>query len=152
MSTSRGMKLASARATSDRYLLDQQVGFLLRKANQRHTAIFANRITDDLTTTQWAALAKIHEIGSCSQNQLGREIAMDAATIKGVVDRLARRHLVVSESDPEDARRRIISLTDAGRDIVERATPLAIEITSETLDSLSEGERLLLVELLQKIA
>ena len=43
----------------DTYRLGEQVGFLIRRAHQRHTALFAARIGDDLTTTQWAALARL---------------------------------------------------------------------------------------------
>jgi hypothetical protein len=68
------------------YVLDEQVGFALRQAQQRHTTIFAAKMIEDLTPTQWAALAKLRELGDCSQNHLGRLTAMDAATIKGVVD------------------------------------------------------------------
>src|SRR6516164_8456126 len=82
------------------YILDEQVGSLLRQVNQRHTAIFAERIGDDLTATQWAALAKLQEKGPCTQNLLGRLTAMDAATIKGVVDRLVRRELAGTCPDP----------------------------------------------------
>ena len=62
------------------YILDEQVGFILRQVAQRHAAIFASHIESDLTTTQWAALAKLAEIGPLSQNLLGRQTAMDAAT------------------------------------------------------------------------
>ena len=81
------------------YRVDQQIGFLLRQANQRHVAIFTNRMGDRLTTTQWAALSKLKEIQPTSQNQLGRETAMDVATIKGVVDRLVARDFIRSRSE-----------------------------------------------------
>ena len=68
------------------YLLDDQVGFILRKANQLHASIFSNLIPNDLTPTKFSALAKLYELGSLSQNELGRFIAMDAANIKGVID------------------------------------------------------------------
>src|SRR5215467_4719631 len=74
------------------YVLDAQIGFLLRVAMQRHTAIFMSRMVEQLTQTQFAALAKLYEVGACSQNQLGRLIYLDAATIKGVVDRLQARN------------------------------------------------------------
>src|ERR1700685_364195 len=74
---------------TDQYILERQVGFILRQVSQRHAAIFAASIGDDLTPTQWATLAKLLERGPCSQNLLGRQTAMDAATIKGVVDRLS---------------------------------------------------------------
>src|SRR6266446_7616463 len=72
------------------YILDEQIGFILRQVWQRHATIFAREIGINLTPTQWAALAKLNETGPCSQNQLGRLTAMDVATIKGVIDRSAR--------------------------------------------------------------
>ena len=83
------------------YVLDEQVGFLLRVAMQRHTAIFTSRMIEGLTQTQFAALAKLHEVGPCSQNHLGRLICLDAATIKGVVDRLGARGFVTALSRSE---------------------------------------------------
>jgi DNA-binding MarR family transcriptional regulator len=133
------------------YRLEQQVGFLIRKAHQRHTAIFSARMSEDLTPMQWAALARVGETGPCSQNQLGRDTAMDAATIKGVVDRLAKRGLVEAKPDPEDARRLVISPTAAGTEFLARNTPRAVAITEETLAPLSEAERARLIELLRRI-
>ncbi|MFT4095968.1 MAG: MarR family transcriptional regulator [Rhodoblastus sp.] len=133
------------------YALDQQVGFLLRQAQQRHTAIFARLMPDDVTPTQWATLAKLHEIGGCSQNLLGRHVAMDAATIKGVVDRLLARDLVVVSADPSDSRRLTIDLSDSGRDFVRRALPIATAITEETVASLDAAESETLLRLLARI-
>ena len=150
----QGTKSAEPEAQPDRaapYVLDQQIGFLLRQAQQRHTAIFARRMIEDVTPTQWAALAKLTEIGACSQNLLGRHTAMDAATIKGVVDRLVARNLVATAPDPSDSRRLIASLTDEGRAFVARAAPVAEAITEETLEPLAESERSALVRLIARI-
>ncbi len=133
------------------YVLDEQVGFLLRQAQQRHTAIFARMMLSDITATQWATLAKLHEIGGCSQNLLGRHVAMDAATIKGVVDRLLARELVVVNADPADSRRLTIDLSEAGRDFVRRAIPIAAAITEETVAPLDRQERETLLGLLARI-
>ena len=51
----------------DNYTLERQVGFMLRLAQQRHTTIFASRMIEELTPTQWAAIAKLKEIGPSSQ-------------------------------------------------------------------------------------
>lgn len=133
------------------YVLDAQIGFVLRQAQQRHTAIFARRMIEDVTPTQWAALAKLAELGPCSQNQLGRHTAMDAATIKGVVDRLAGRSLIATTTDPEDSRRLLVALTEGGRRLVERATPAAQRITEETLSPLTQTERRTLLKLIGKL-
>lgn len=142
-----------AESSSDmgRYVLDQQIGFVLRQAQQRHTAIFARMMVDDVTATQWATLAKLHEIGACSQNLLGRHVAMDAATIKGVVDRLLGRGLIVVNADPADSRRLTIDLSDAGRALVQRALPIAAAITEETVAPLNPAERETLLALLSRI-
>ena len=36
------------------YLLDDQIGFILKKANQRHASIFSNLIPNDLTPTKFS--------------------------------------------------------------------------------------------------
>jgi len=133
------------------YRLEQQVGYILRQASQRHAAIFAERIPEQLTTTQFSTLVRLQEIGPCSQNRLGRLTSMDGATIKGVTDRLIQRGFVEAAVDPEDGRRRVLALTAAGLDVVARAIPAAIEITEKTLEPLSSEEREQLLKLLKKM-
>jgi MarR family transcriptional regulator, lower aerobic nicotinate degradation pathway regulator len=133
------------------YRLDEQVGFLLRQVSQRHAALFAEGIGDDLTPTQWAALAKLAERGPTSQNLLGRRTAMDAASIKGVVDRLTRRGLVETRPDPEDGRRLLVALTEAGRALAHETAPRALAVSEATLAPLDPRERAMLTELLEKM-
>src|SRR3972149_5301491 len=128
---------AAEPAAEGRYVLDEQVGFLLRVAMQRHTAIFMSRMIEALTQPQFAALGKLHEVGPCSQNHLGRLIYLDAATIKGVVDRLGVRGFVTALNDPKDRRRRAVALTDKGRQVTEAAMKVAAKITAETLEPLT---------------
>jgi DNA-binding MarR family transcriptional regulator len=133
------------------YVLDEQIGFILRQVWQRHAAIFAREIGVNLTSPQWAVLSKLAETGPCSQNQLGRLTAMDVATIKGVIDRLSARGLTETSADPEDGRRLLVSLTRAGQQISEKAAPNALAITRETLAPLDARERETLMALLGKL-
>jgi DNA-binding MarR family transcriptional regulator len=133
------------------YVLEEQVGFILRQVWQRHATIFAREIGINLTPAQWAALTKLTETGPCSQNQLGRLTAMDVATIKGVIDRLTARGLTETSADPNDARRLVISLTRAGQQMAEKAAPNALAITRETLAPLDARERETLLLLLSKL-
>src|ERR1700684_1959226 len=107
------------------YILDDQVGFILRQAQQRHTNIFASLMIEELTPTQWAVVAKLKECGPCSQNLLGRQTAMDAATIKGVIDRLTKRAITATTSDPADGRRLLVALTPEGAAIYDRGRLMA---------------------------
>lgn len=144
--------ITGRRKREEPYVLDDQVGFVLRQAQQRHTTIFASEMIEGLTPTQWAALAKLGECGDCSQNHLGRLTAMDAATIKGVIDRLTARGFTTIRPDPGDARRLLVALTPAGKQLFDRAAPIAARITNKTLEPLDEAERASLVALLRRLA
>ena len=141
----------NAKPAKPAYVLDEQIGFILRQVSQRHAAIFARDIGIDLTPMQWAALAKLQETGPCSQNQLGRLTAMDVATIKGVIDRLTVRGLTETSPDPEDGRRLLVSLTRTGQQFAEKAAPNALAISRETLAPLDAREREVLMGLLNKL-
>src|SRR5581483_8346943 len=133
------------------YVLDEQIGFILRQVWQRHATIFAAEIGTNLTPTQWAALAKLAETGPCSQNQLGRLTAMDVATIKGVIDRLTARGLTETSSDPADGRRLRVNLTRSGQQLAEKLAANALAVSKETLAPLDAQERETLVALLGKL-
>ena len=136
----------------DGYVVEEQVGFLMRRANQRHTAIFAEGMAAvELTPQQFTALVKVAELGRVTQNLLGRESAMDPATIQGVVRRLMDRGLVTRTADPLDRRAIVLAPTAAGLALVARAVVAARGITEATLDPLTLDERRQLLALLVKI-
>ena len=141
----------SAKPGKPGYILDEQIGFILRQVWQRHAAIFSRDIGINLTPTQWAALAKLNETGPCSQNQLGRLTAMDVATIKGVIDRLTARGLTETAPDPQDGRRLMVRLTRAGLQMAEKAAANALAISRKTLAPLDAKERETLFALLNKL-
>ena len=132
------------------YQLNAQVGFNLRRANQRHVAIFQKHV-DGLTPTQFAAMARVHELGPISQNRLGRLTAMDSATIKGVVERLLAKSLVALNPAPDDKRLRLVSLTAEGEALIGAATEQALAARMDTLAPLSEAEAVQLEALLAKL-
>lgn len=132
------------------YLLDDQIGYVLRRVTQRHLAIFSEAIPE-VTTTQFAVLARLAQMGPLSQNHLGRETAMDAATIKGVVGRLARQGLVATLPDPDDRRRLTVSLTDAGQALYRRRVADALAVSARTVAPLSPAEVELLAALLARL-
>lgn len=149
--------IASASATlpvaeEEPFLLEEQIGQLIRRAHQRATASFLSHMGQgDLTPPQFAALFKLLEEGMVSQNSLGRMIAMDAATMQGVVHRLHQRGLVERQSDPVDRRRIQLSLTALGRKTVLDALDKAQASSREILNPLSARDQQTLLRLLKRI-
>lgn len=134
------------------FRLEDHVGFLLRKAHQRHAAIFLEEASEHgLTPTQYAALSKLVALGRTTQNHLGRLTAMDPATIQGVVRRLTARGLIDRADDPMDRRTAVLTPTEAGTALIARAEPSARRSHAAALSPLTERERCLLLTLLQKM-
>ena len=135
----------------DDYCLDEQVGYLLRLAYQRHAILFQELAILGLTPTQFATLVRLGEVGQCSQNMLGRLTAMDVATIKGVIGRLDKRGLVSLASDPTDKRRTLITLNEQGKSVLGDLHEMGRAVTSETLSRLSAADQRTFLRLLKKL-
>ncbi|MFT5796923.1 MAG: DNA-binding MarR family transcriptional regulator [Candidatus Azotimanducaceae bacterium] len=146
------MTLVANNETELDYVLEDQVGYLLRLASQRHSVIFQKHAIENMTPTQFSTLVRVAEIGEVSQNHLGRLAAMDVATIKGVVDRLRAKNLIMSRPDKIDKRRTVISLTEHGSALIVDLRSTGLLITRETLAPLSTKEQVTLVALLRKIS
>ena len=148
--TFRKLDLSFTQTHASTYQLDDQVGYKLRLASQRHLEIFSRHLPE-MTPTQFSILVRLSEIGEVSQNQLGRLVAMDAATTKGVVTRLIYRGLLQARQDGEDLRRLQISLTGEGQKVVKVAIEKARAITRETTERLTPRELARLLALLDKL-
>ncbi|MDB5314632.1 MAG: MarR family transcriptional regulator [Rhodospirillales bacterium] len=135
------------------YRLDESVGHLLRRAHQRHVAQFQIRASEHgLTPPQFAALLRLVELGNVTQNRLGRLVAMDPATIQGVVRRLLARDLVVATRDPMDRRTVVLSPTETGRLVADVASRRAQSANESVLACLTEDERIKFLAMLRRVA
>jgi len=147
-------KAATAtRRVQSTYRLEDQVGFLLRRAYQRASSNLIERIGPyDLTAPQFATLARLYERGALSQNLLGRLVAMEPANIRDVVQRLKKRRLVSTGRDPGDARLILVGLTSTGISLIQDLLPIEMECTARTLAGFSANEKKVLYELLDRLA
>lgn len=137
---------------SDSYHFQDQIGHILRRAYQRHSAIFQQFIADsNLTAAQFITLCTIRDLDACSLADIVKVTAVDQATIRGIIERLKSRKLISIEQDKEDKRKVLVTLTAAGKTLVKQTTPQAVEITEATYGNLNEAERLALLFLLKKM-
>ncbi|MGV8919743.1 MAG: MarR family winged helix-turn-helix transcriptional regulator [Pseudomonas sp.] len=138
--------------TSDAYAFSEQVGHLLRKAYQRHMAIFQQNVGDSqLTAVQFVTLCAVRDQGPSSLTELVKVTAVDQATIRGIVERLKARDLITLEPDPEDRRKVIVGLSESGRQLVQDTVPHAAQISELTMSNLNPAERVAVLFLLRKM-
>jgi MarR family transcriptional regulator, lower aerobic nicotinate degradation pathway regulator len=134
------------------YDFHDQIGHLLRRAYQRHVAIFQEAIPDsELTAAQFVTLCSVRDAAGCSLNDVVKSTAIDQATIRGVVDRLKSRGLLDVKPDRMDGRKLVIHITDTGNALVERTIPFAFDVTARTYGTLNPAECVALLFLLRKM-
>ncbi|MDB5571588.1 MAG: putative Transcription factor, MarR family [Hyphomicrobiales bacterium] len=131
---------------------DARVGHLLRRAYHKARENSARRLAvHDLTPRQAAAMWELRRAGSLSQAELGAAIGMEPANVHGLVERLRKKALVLSQRDGADPRRLRIGLTEAGAAIAAGLAQTARDAEREALARLSGAEQDTLVELLRKM-
>lgn len=136
----------------DSYVFSEQVGHLLRKAYQRHLAIFQQNVGDSqLTAVQFVTLCALRDHGASSLTELVKATAVDQATIRGIVERLKARELITLEPDPQDKRKVVVDLSAAGAALVLQTVPCAAQITELTMSNLNPAERVAVLFLLRKM-
>ncbi len=137
----------------DRYVFSDQVGYLLRRANQRHLAIFQANVGDpQLTAVQFSTLCALKDNGPQSQAELVKVTSVDQGTIRGIIERLKARGLIAFSKDGADARKVIVYITAAGLHLLEQIVPRAREITELTMKRLNPAERMALLHTLRLLA
>ena len=134
------------------YVFSEQVGHLLRKAYQRHMAIFQQNVGDSqLTAVQFVTLCAIRDHGPSSLTELVKATAADQATIRGIVERLKARDLITLEPDPQDRRKVVVGLSADGDRLVQQTVPCAARISELTMSNLNPAEQVAVLFLLRKM-
>jgi DNA-binding MarR family transcriptional regulator len=127
-------------------------GHLIRRAQQRHVALWQEQVSADVSSVQYAALAVLERMPGASQSELGAELDLDRSTIADIVSRLERRGALERSSHESDRRRYSLHLTASGLAEVLRLRPLVAKANARLTAGLSAAEldtlRLLLSRIL----
>lgn len=139
--------------TTNDYRFTEQIGHLLRRAYQRHMAIFKETVPDSqLTASQFVVLCSIRDLGGGEVADVVAATAIDEPSVRGIIERLKWRNLVAVSHEPGDARHMAVSLTPEGTELVEQTVPFALEISELTFGELDRTERSTLLALLRRIS
>ncbi|MEU9730268.1 MarR family transcriptional regulator [Streptomyces sp. NPDC048002] len=82
--------------------------------------------------------------------KLAQRLKCEPSNVTGIVDRLESRGLVERRPDPADRRVKVAAATEEGRRVA-RSLRESLRFAREPLAGLSEGERVVLRELLQRM-
>lgn len=143
----------STNQTPSEYRVTEQVGHLLRRAYQRHTAIFQSVVpANKLSAAQFVVLCAVGDHAGASIADIVQATAMDEPTVRGIVERLKWTGLVNVVHEPGDKRYATVTLTSLGQSTVAETLPHAQQISELTFGDLNAEERLQLTGLLSRIS
>jgi transcriptional regulator, MarR family len=104
-----------------------------------------------IAPAQFPILIELWNKDGLSQQELVERADLKQATIANTLARMERDGLITREPNPEDARSRLIKLTEHARALQSSSTEIAKAINQEALAVLSADEQKLFLEMAQKI-
>jgi DNA-binding MarR family transcriptional regulator len=142
---------AAARPTSPAYDLEVYTGYLIRRAQQAHVAVWQREVSGDVSSPQFGVLSSLIEHPGASQADLCAVLDLDRSTIADIVLRLLRRGLVSRERHTDDRRRNTLYLSESGRQEYLRLLPRVARVDEALTHGLTVTERDDLRSLLTKL-
>ena len=99
-----------------------------------------------ITGSQWGVLRNLHRaeeqgLPRLRLTELGERLLIRPPSVTGLVDRLERAKLVARHGSPTDLRAKQVSLTAAGRKLVQRVLAVHQEQVNAVLGGLSSQDR-----------
>ncbi|TCG06559.1 MarR family transcriptional regulator [Paraburkholderia steynii] len=128
--------------------LSKFTGSLVRRAQQRHVAVWLSEVSAEVTSVQYAALEILHKTPGVNQRQLGDELDVDRSTIADLVARMVRNGLIERSDDPVDKRSYVLFLTADGKKQLASLRPRVEEVERILTARLTQRECLELRRLL----
>jgi DNA-binding MarR family transcriptional regulator len=136
-----------------RGVLDQLIGYQIRRAQTRLFAHFERRLAHlNITPGQLGLLVMISANPGISQVMLARAVGVERATLGEFIDRFESGKLVERRGLIGDRRSYALHLTRRGQEFLDTAIPAAMSHESEFTDHLTATERATLLKLLAKMA
>lgn len=144
-------KAGKSAARQDLKDLYNRPGFLLRRAHQISSALFANAAGDlNITTTQFGVLIVLAAREPVDQVGIARDLRLDRSTTGLVIKNLEDQGLIERLVDPDDKRRRVLRLTTEGANMLRKLRTVAKKSHDQSLSVFTPEETRTFTSLLTK--
>ena len=114
--------------------LEDLPGHYIRRLQQIAVGIFMDEMADmNVTPVQFALLFAASQETGLDQRTLAGRIGLDTSTIGAVIDRLESRELIERNVSPDDKRVRLLSVTPAGKKLLQAVMPAMLRAQERML-------------------
>lgn len=105
----------------------------------------------EITKTQWLILRFLAKQDGCTIGQLAERLEVRSSSMSQMIDRLELAGTVYREPDKNDARTRIVKLTEAGKEMISKMKHSRMEMIAGPFNQLSQEEQNTLVDIMMKM-
>ena len=104
-----------------------------------------------VTIDQWLILKNLQENPQTNQQELGRKVFKDNASVTRILEILVKSKLVKRETSEEDRRRNYLSVTEEGLELLQQVQPIILKNRATAVKGINLQELEYLRKNLQKI-
>jgi MarR family transcriptional regulator, organic hydroperoxide resistance regulator len=94
----------------------------------------------EISVAHWFYLRVLAERGELNQLELSKRVGIASTTAVSALDNMEKRGLLRRYRDPKDRRKYYVSLTPAGKQVVDDLLPAVLQLISESVSSVTENE------------
>ncbi len=131
---------------------DEYIFYLLYQVTNRRNRDFAEPLAAlGLTPALWRAMSTINRLDGCLMSELAEFTTVDRTTLTRTVDQLVKSGWVARGASAGDRRQVVVSLTDAGHEVFNRAVEALRRHNADVLNGLTCEEIRAIRRGLQKV-
>jgi DNA-binding MarR family transcriptional regulator len=131
---------------------NRQLEFLLAEVVRLQLRVYNARFrATGLHQSQVAALVHLDRIEELSQTDLAARLGMRKAATGSLLDGLEGKGLVERARSRDDRRLQLVSITEAGRRVVDQVDQMAEELGTRLRKGIPRAERAQLISILQRL-
>lgn len=150
---SSGLKQKVKESPAERLVLEHFLPYRLSILSNRVSRAIAARYakTFDLTIPEWRVIAVLGRRPGLTAKEIAEATEMDKVAVSRAVARLTAKRRITAASDPDDARRQMLSLSALGANLHAKIAPVALECETRLLEALDPRERAMLDHLIDRL-
>ena len=127
----------------DALKLDNQLCFAIYAASKEVTKVYTPYLKElGLTYTQYITMLVLWEHEKLSVKELGKKLILDSGTLTPLLKKLEKMHLITKQRDVTDERSVIITLTEEGLNLKDKAVEIPYKLFCRTELSIEEINQL----------
>lgn len=137
----------------DQSMMQHLLGYVVKRASVGAKKVFDDSIGHplQLSAVEFTILCLLINNQRATQKHLAAALGLSAPNLTTLIDKLVERGLLLRERSDVDKRSQLVKLTPNGLELAHKAHQISLTMEAPILKNLSDAEKAILTELLNKV-